>query len=100
MNWTPFIPEEDEFRISFTGCIADAAANEGGSVDYQRSILRERPLNGRRRRARRAAAADAVLSSLLIVVIYANGTVTLKQLIQQRSRLSHIAAAGKYFDFN
>ena len=27
MNWTPFIPEEDESRISYTGGTADAAGD-------------------------------------------------------------------------
>ena len=29
MNWIPFIPEEDEFRISFTGGTAVTARAEG-----------------------------------------------------------------------
>ena len=68
MNQTPFSPEENEFRISYTGSIADAAPNEAENVEQLNAILRERPLNERRRRARRAFAADAVLCGAGLIV--------------------------------
>ena len=33
MNWTPFIPEEDEYRISYTVSMAVAAVDEGDDVE-------------------------------------------------------------------
>ncbi len=38
MNWIPFIPEEDEFRISYTGGTAVTARAEGKRFE-QRVIL-------------------------------------------------------------
>ena len=37
MNWTPFIPEEDESRISYTVRMPDAAPNEAENAEQPRN---------------------------------------------------------------